>query len=80
MKSVYRVEDHVWNAANHQESWPDLELAVIRFIGTEDGWRPGMPPTALVKGSGHKSHVMIHGWPFTYVGTTTDGDTVYETI
>jgi hypothetical protein len=80
MKSSYQPEDHTWNAANRQESWPDMELAVLRFLGPDDGWRPGMAPTALLRGKGHPSHVMIHGWPFTYVGTTDDGDTIYETI
>jgi hypothetical protein len=52
---------------------------VIRHLGVADGWNPGQPPAALVRGAGHPSHVRINGWPYCYVGSTGDGNTLYET-
>lgn len=57
----------------------DLDASVIRHLGVEDGWRPGQPPAAIVRGTGHPSHVRINGWPYLYVGSTDDGNTLYET-
>jgi hypothetical protein len=57
----------------------DLDHAVIRHLGVADDWSPGQPPAALVRGAGHPSHVRINGWPYCYVGSTGDGNTLYET-
>lgn len=56
----------------------DLDASVIRHIGVEDGWTPGQAPVAVVRGTGHPSHVRINGWPYLYVGSTESGDTLYE--
>lgn len=56
-----------------------LDAFVIRHLGPADGWSPGDPPVALIRGVGHPSHVHINGWPYLYVGTTDTGDALYET-
>jgi hypothetical protein len=69
-----RADDRVWDL----DTRPTLDEAVIRHLGAGEGWEPGMAPVALVRGHGHHSHVTINGWPYVYIGTTDDGDTLYE--
>jgi hypothetical protein len=76
MKATYHDTDRVWALAGPQI---DLTPAVIRHLGVTDGWRPGTAPTALVRGTGHPSHVLINGWPYAYIGTTEDQNTLYQT-
>lgn len=69
------VADREWDL----DTRPALDDAVIRHLGPNEGWAPGMASVALVAGTGHKSHVTINGWPYVYIGTTLDGNTLYET-
>jgi len=77
MRFINRSEDRIWAPA---EPFVDLTPAVIRHLGPTDGWQPEMAPTAVVRGVGHPSHGRINGWPYVYLGTTPDGNAIYQAI
>lgn len=75
MKSEYCAADIIWDPQHN----PDADENLLGHLGAKEGWRPGMAPVAKLAGRGHPSHLRINGWPYVYIGTTADGDTLYQT-
>lgn len=57
---------------------PPLDAFIIRYLKSGEGWEPGMAPLVLLRGSAHARLATVGGWPFAYMGTTDDGNTIYE--